>query len=701
MNIIRGTDSNPHLSEELIKALSELSMDGTLYLGFPIISIDDETNHCDVMFLSEKYGIIIFDFNNKNFTDFSDIETTHDKLYLALKSKLTQHIELTKKEGRERVLDVPIEIILFSYNIPENLTSETNIICADPNSLKEVIPSLTGDLDPKYITPLKAAIDSVKTIKPRKKRASVGKIDSKGGILKIIEKEIANLDRWQQEAAIETPNAPQRIRGLAGSGKTVVLARKAAYLHGQHPDWNIVVTYNTRSLHQQIKELIRRFFYDQCLDEPNWDKIRIIPAWGGRSEGIYSQVSNYYNIEPKTFLEAKARYGYANALEGVCNELLDALQDIKVKKEPIYDAVLIDEAQDLPMSFFQIVYEVVKEPKRIIWAYDELQNLGGYSMRAPEELFGSENGTPRVSLRNKTNAPKQDIILPVCYRNTKWALTVAHALGFGIYRDKGLVQIFNDAELWNDIGYEILNGDFDKPNETVKLARKEECSPSFFNKHLSAEESIKCKIFENSQKQYDWLIEDIQNNLKTQEIEEDDILIILTDPLTGKREASIIMSKFLENGINAHIVGVTNDKETVFIEKSIAISGIHRAKGNEAPLVYIVNSQYCFEGLELSRKRNILFTAITRSRAWVNILGYNEINNNMEQLCNEFNKIVEKGFCLEFNVPTDDELENLRQIHRDRPQDSKERLEKAKKYKQFIENLPEDERKLIEDGDLF
>ena len=41
----------------------------------------------------------------------------------------------------------------------------------------------------------------------------------------------------------------------------------------------------------------------------------------------------------------------------------------------LYDAVLIDEAQDLPQPFFELVYRHLKEPKRIMWAYDELQNL--------------------------------------------------------------------------------------------------------------------------------------------------------------------------------------------------------------------------------------------------------------------------------------------------------------------------------------
>ncbi len=304
MNIIRGTNTNPQLASELIEILNSLDIAGTLYLGFPIISVDDDASNCDAMLISDEKGIIIFDFNNKN-NNGEELENIYDKLYLALKSKLIQHIELTIKEGRERKLDIPIEIMLFGYN-SVNTEEYPNIIVATKENFKSNYQQL-DNLKSQYIRPLKAAIDSVKTIKPRKKRNEVIKENSKGAVLKIIEKEIANLDKWQQEAAIETPDAPQRIRGLAGSGKTVVLARKAAYLHGQNPEWNIVITYNTRSLYQQLKELIRRFYYDQCLDEPNWDKIQILPAWGGQAEGLYSIVANYYNFIPMNFADAKVK----------------------------------------------------------------------------------------------------------------------------------------------------------------------------------------------------------------------------------------------------------------------------------------------------------------------------------------------------------------------------------------------------------
>lgn len=56
------------------------------------------------------------------------------------------------------------------------------------------------------------------------------------------------------------------------------------------------------------------------------------------------------------------------------------LSVLTTEYEPEYDVMLIDEAQDMPSSFFRLIYSNVKEPKRIIWAYDELQNLSNVEM---------------------------------------------------------------------------------------------------------------------------------------------------------------------------------------------------------------------------------------------------------------------------------------------------------------------------------
>ena len=92
-------------------------------------------------------------------------------------------------------------------------------------------------------------------------------------------------------------------------------------------------------------------------------------------------------------------------------------------------------------------------------------------------------------------------MLPVCYRNTRWALTLAHSLGFGIYREQ-MVQFFNNSQLWTDIGYSIVAGSLEE-KQKVSLRRSDDSSPEYFNELLDASDSIKViPAFESSAQQY-------------------------------------------------------------------------------------------------------------------------------------------------------------------------------------------------------
>ena len=70
----------------------------------------------------------------------------------------------------------------------------------------------------------------ISQLKKRGGRKNLQKASSRGSKLKAIEDQISCLDKYQSKAVIETVEGVQRIRGLAGSGKTIVLALKVAYL---------------------------------------------------------------------------------------------------------------------------------------------------------------------------------------------------------------------------------------------------------------------------------------------------------------------------------------------------------------------------------------------------------------------------------------------------------------------------------------
>jgi superfamily I DNA and RNA helicase len=686
LDLVIGERRNPIAADSLLDRLGGSALTGTLYLGYPILASYDQPILIDALLTCREHGVVVFDFEPGAGTaeEIAELQERQDDIYHAVHQRLAGFKPL--RSGRD--LLVAVNVLTLTPDFSTDPESGPPFVA----TYERIFDFLTlfQAISASDLRSVNSAVQRVTTIKPPLRRSSVRRGDSRGGRMKQIEAEIANLDRWQKRAAIETPEGPQRIRGLAGSGKTIVLALKAAYLYALKPEWSIGVTFQTRSLYQQFTDLVRRFTFDQIQDEPDWERLKILHAWGSASEpGVYSEIAMANDIAPRDFLYGRQKYGYGEAFGGLCQELLDSLKGHP--QRALFDVLLIDEAQDFPHSFFELAYLATSPPHRVIWAYDELQNLGAYSMAPPSELFGlDEDGHPRVSeLRNDEGLPQQDIVLPVCYRNTPWALTIAHALGFGIYRDDGLVQFFDDPGLWRDIGYEVVSGEM-SPGKPVELRRSPSSSPTYFNELMTAKDAIQWHGFPSEEEQAAWVAKSINTSIQDDELQLRDILVILADPLTAKEKAAKIIAELDKLEIAAHVAGVTTSRDVLFTDNSVAITGIYRAKGNEAPMVYLINTDYGFSGFELRKRRNILFTAITRSRAWVHVCG---VGDRMDGLRQEMDKVVASDFHLAFTVPTQAELDQMRRIHRDM---TPEERAKAKK----IEASLQDFASLIEQGRL-
>ena len=655
LNIVRGHVRNPIGIKKLIDALNEYDqyqdITGTLFLGYPLSATTEFITTVDALLISKSHGLVAFLLGS----DIEQFEEEQDSLFFQIVNTLTNYETLRK--GRYLVID-PVVITFFDTTTPRGRHDDAYKTC-NSESLKSELDNLNAPSEDIFKL-LNEALQKIGKMKPRKKRDNVKKPSSYGTKIKKIEKEIANLDRWQQQAAFEIAGGPQRIRGLAGSGKTVVLALKAAYFHMLHPDWNIAVTFYTRSLSQQFRELISTFALDFMKEIPNWERIQILHAWGTTSEpGVYSRVADSIGVTPKSYNIAKATYG-KNSFEGICTELVEAMD-----KKPFqqWDAVLIDEAQDLPASFFKLCYRATTDPKRIVFAYDELQNLSSNNIPTIEEMFGkSDEDIPVVNFTTGQGEASRDIILPVCYRNTPWTLSLAHALGFGIYRSSGLVQMFQDLEIWRDIGYRVSSGSL-QYNENVVLERSSTSYPEYFDHLISREEAIQVKSFSTQAEQYEKVAAEIKKNLTEDELDPDDILVIFPDAYYAKRQYMDLRDYLSDNGIKSFLAGVSSDRDTFHLANHITCSSIYRAKGNEAPIVYILNAEFCAAGTEMITLRNTLFTAITRSRAWVRIYG---INPEMRTLEEEIQKCIAENYLLRFRIPTQEELTRIRIAYRER-----------------------------------
>ncbi len=357
----------------------------------------------------------------------------------------------------------------------------------------------------------------------------------------------------------------QRIRGLAGSGKTIVLALKVAYLHMQNPDWRIGVTFNTRSLKEQFKRLINNFTIEQTGAEPDWENIDILNAWGApgdkERDGIYHKYCRIHEIDFYDFSAARRSFGERNEFAGACGEALKPVNDASA----IYDLMLVDEAQDLPAEFLRLCYRFLKAPKRMVYAYDELQSLTGSSVLQPEELFGvDDKGNPNVVLNTEEGAiPKQDIILEKCYRNSRPLLATAHALGFGIYREKGLVQFFDQSNIWTDVGYTVEEGEL-RGGENVTLSRNSDSSPLFLEEHSLPDDLIQFHRFDNPAEQTAFLVKSIIDDIREEELRAEDIVVINPNPLTTQREVGPARQLlFSESQINSELAGVSTSPSRI------------------------------------------------------------------------------------------------------------------------------------------
>lgn len=693
LNITSGVNSKPVASNILKDILKKMpSIQGELFTGYPLIATPEGKFSIDATLISPSKGVVLFDLVEG--TNVGDYAERQDELANKIHAKLMLHRDLVKK----RNLIIPISVISFAPAIT-NLDDITNgdYLIANEKNIANLLDELDSwkDEDHSLYEKVLSVIEGLSSIRKSRSKREIINENSRGAKLKALEDSIATLDHRQNKAVIETVDGVQRIRGLAGSGKTIVLAQKAAYLHAQHPEWRIAVTFNTRALKGQFQRLINNFCIEQTGEEPDWSKLRIINAWGapgGESrDGIYYEYCRMTGSEFFDFKTASHRFGgNEKAFDGACQV---ALANESLVSQ-VYDVVLIDEAQDFSPSFLRLCYAMLRAPKRLVYAYDELQNLSGTSLPSPEEIFGSDhNGQPLVTLNADSRC---DVILQKCYRNSRPVLVSAHGLGFGIYRESlqncGLVQMFDYPALWGEIGYNIKSGQLEKGKHVI-LERNNETSPEFLEKHSKIDDLVQFIKFNDEEMQNKWLIEQINQNLTNDELRHDDIVVIHPDPLTTRAKTGNIRKLLFETGIQTHLAGVDTDADIFFRTDtpSITFTGIYRAKGNEAGMVYVINAQECNgSGTGLATLRNRLFTAITRSKAWVRVIGHGP---KMQELVSEFEKLKNNNFVLDFNYPDDELLSKLRIVHRDLSPHEKQRLENKKI---LMEDLVRD----LENGNL-
>jgi superfamily I DNA and RNA helicase len=600
-----------------------------LYYDFPSYSDYDSINHKpDALILSEAHGIIAVRFMSAAQAErlpLNKIREIPDSLNQFCSTLIGRLLKSKVLRRNRSSLAVEVTPVIFCDSAQAQYIFERGdceIINSTAN-FRSLLEELMNDdtLTTVQMNEARSVIEGAKALTRSGTRVVENPDQHREAYaLSELEAEIANFDQKQRSAALITINGPQRIRGLAGSGKTVILAMKAAHLHITKPNDKILVTFFTKSLRSPIKNLITKFYRHYTEVDPDWSKINILHGWGGSSTpGTYSDACKRAGRRALNFSEA--RNGAARGVDPfqyACNELLEAA-DV----EAHYDHILIDEGQDFPTAFYRLCFELAKgsrDKKNIVWAYDELQNILNVKMPSAEDLFGlDENGEACISLdRAASGLPPgavNDTVLSKCYRNQREILMTAHALGFGIYSD--IVQLLESPDHWRDVGYTVVSDIF-KKGEQIDISRPEENSPvSLRGEHLPS--LIKYHSAENFDSELAWVVADAQSFLAGG-LSAEDIIVIALDDRNARAYFKRLSASFAEAGIATNNIHADPYSEPPFtISGKITLSTVYRAKGNEAAVVYVVGADAI--SLQHRSERNKIFVAFTRTKAWLRVSG--------------------------------------------------------------------------------
>ena len=203
------------------------------------------------------------------------------------------------------------------------------------------------------------------------------------------------MDLEQERLARTLGDGHRLLRGVAGSGKTIVLICRVRYLLAQHPDWKIlVVCYNrvlARFLHRTIRDKrVEVLTFDAwCLQQLGAAGVDVPEPAGRGPQWDEFWVETVPKLLSQAFNEGRVPAG-------------------------AYQAILVDEGQDFADNWYRLLLRALDpETNRLFIALDSSQNI--YRRRISWRSLG-------IQIAGHTKVLKRN------FRNTRPILAAAYAM---------------------------------------------------------------------------------------------------------------------------------------------------------------------------------------------------------------------------------------------------------------------------------
>jgi superfamily I DNA and RNA helicase len=216
--------------------------------------------------------------------------------------------------------------------------------------------------------------------------------------------------------------------------------------------------------------------------------------------------------------------------------------------------------------------------------------------------------------------------------------------------------MLENKDQWEDIGYFVLKGTFIEGSPT-EIERPAVNSLPTISQNQDANEIVKSSIFDTFEEEVDGVVASILGDL-ADGLRPDDILVIVVDDRNARIYLNTVVEKLANAGIKSNnIHDNTYGIRDFYKEGHVTLSTVHKAKGNEAFMVYVLGVDALYSTYAGVRERNVIFTAMTRAKGWVRVSGVGDHASGCKK---EIEAALTNFPFLRFNYPSPEQLKIIR-----------------------------------------
>jgi hypothetical protein len=374
--------------------------------------------------------------------------------------------------------------------------------------------------------------------------------------------DIKTMDLHQENLAKQIGDKNRLIRGVAGSGKTIILASRAKMLSKQNPDWKILILCYNISLSNAIQQMIHHMF-----NEP---------------EDLFDFDPNAKSVHNENIIVRNFHSWLKNDLRIREQQLPDIIEKLERNEAilPTYDAVLIDEGQDFEADWLRLVSLLINaDTQSLLLVEDRAQTIYQRKRSYLQDTGLSFQGRSKV--------------LSINYRNTQQIVKFA----WEFYRKHSMFK--------NKVVNRELEGEIIAPQSTKRRGPESGIvkAANFFEEMRIVARSIKKLHLEKK-------------------VPLEDILILYRVKRTHKYPIIDIIKRSLKAEGLPYFWITENDVSKRSYAKddgNVKISTIDSSKGLDFRAVFIVNVDSMPFPLEENKEREVslLYIGMTRAKEYL------------------------------------------------------------------------------------